>query len=603
MHSLALLLAALTLSVASPSDAAPATDGNSFVVRDVRVFDGERVTPHAQVVVRDGRIVAMGAKLAVPAGLAVIDGKGRTLLPGLIDAHTHTWGSAGREALRAGVTTELDMFSAPAGLAAARAQRESLARTDSADLWSAGTLATAPKGHGTQFGMPIPTLTRADEAAAFVDARLAEGSDYLKLVLEDGSAYGHGTPTLDAATVTALAAAARARGVLSVAHVATQADARLALGAGVNGLAHVFVDQAADPAFVAQAKQRGAFVVGTLSVVASLAGAREGAALAADPRLQSVLSPAQRSALAQGMPVAFRKPEFLGHALSSIGRLHAAGVTVLAGTDAGNAGTAHGVSMHGELALLVRAGLTPAQALRAATAAPAKVFGLSDRGRIAPGLRADLILVDGDPTRDITATRAIATVWKNGYAVDRRLTAEEAAVAPSGAAAPADALIADFETNDSLAARQGQTWTVTTDQLARGNSSASVAWQAGGARGSAGAMRVQGQIGDQFPYAWAGAMWMAGAQPMQPVDYSSRRELVFQVRGDGRENSVMLFSGPEVQSRPVMVRFKTTAEWREVRIPLSDFVGADLARLRAIAFTAGAPLGGFAFEIDDLALR
>ena len=107
--------------------------------------------------------------------------------------------------------------------------------------------------------------------------------------------------------------------------------------------------------------------------------------------------------------------------LDSVRGLRAAGVTILAGTDVPNPGTAQGASLHGEMELLVEAGLTPAEALRAATSAPAEVFGLKDRGRIAPGLRADLVLVEGDPSLDIRATRAIVGIWKAGSAVERRV--------------------------------------------------------------------------------------------------------------------------------------------------------------------------------------
>jgi len=84
-------------------------------------------------------------------------------------------------------------------------------------------------------------------------------------------------------------------------------------------------------------------------------------------------------------------------------------------------GSWNGASLHGELALLVRAGLTPTEALAAATSVPARAFGLADRGRIAPGLRADLLLVRGDPTRDVTATRDIVGVWKAGVRIGRAL--------------------------------------------------------------------------------------------------------------------------------------------------------------------------------------
>ena len=160
----------------APPSAAQAADDNSFAIRNVRVFDGERVIDHANVVVRDGRIAAVGADIAIPAGVATVDGSGKTLLPGLIDAHTHSWGNAQGDALRFGVTAELDMLGDWTRLPALKQQRESLARTAQADLWSAGAAVTAPGGHGTQYGMKVPTLAADGDAQAFVAARAKEGS-------------------------------------------------------------------------------------------------------------------------------------------------------------------------------------------------------------------------------------------------------------------------------------------------------------------------------------------------------------------------------------------------------------------------------------------
>jgi imidazolonepropionase-like amidohydrolase len=95
------------------------------------------------------------------------------------------------------------------------------------------------------------------------------------------------------------------------------------------------------------------------------------------------------------------------------------GVPLLAGTDAPSPGATYGASAHGELELLVGAGLTPVQALTAATSAAAKAFRLSDRGRVERGRRGDLVLVEGDPTRDVLATRRIVGVWKKGVRVER----------------------------------------------------------------------------------------------------------------------------------------------------------------------------------------
>ena len=109
-------------------------------------------------------------------------------------------------------------------------------------------------------------------------------------------------------------------------------------------------------------------------------------------------------------------------------------VPILAGTDADNPTTSHGASIHRELELLVHSGLTPQEALAAATSVPASAFHLEDRGVIAPGKRADLLLVKGDPTRDIRATRDIVSVWKLGVENDRaafRSSVEKAKTQPA----------------------------------------------------------------------------------------------------------------------------------------------------------------------------
>jgi hypothetical protein len=235
---------------------------------------------------------------------------------------------------------------------------------------------TAPGGHGTEYGVPIPTLAGPAGAAAFVDARIAEGSDYIKIIKDDGSTFGFQRPTLDVAALTAVVRAAHARHKLAIVHIATAQDARDAIAAGADGLAHVYAGEP-DPEIAELAAARKVFWTPTLAVIAARESSREAA-------------------------------------LACVRSLHEAGVTILAGTDVPNPGTAHGESLHTEMALLVRAGLTPAQALEAATSAPAAAYGLDDRGLIAPGKRADLMLLAADPTRDIAATRNIAAIWKGG---------------------------------------------------------------------------------------------------------------------------------------------------------------------------------------------
>lgn len=265
--------------------------------------------------------------------------------------------------------------------------------------------------------MPIPTLARAEDARAFVDARIAEGSDYIKIVKDDGSAYGLKWPTLSDDEVAAVIAAAHWRQKMALAHIGTEQDAVAAIDAGVDGLAHLFANAAPRPDFAARVASHHAFVVPTLTLLESETGRASGASLVSDPHLGPLLTATEIGSLRSAFHLPGRVTTFsLDHARAAVAALEAAGVPLLAGTDAPNPGTAHGISVHRELELLVGAGLTPIEALSAATSTPARVFGLLDRGRIAPGLRADLVLVAGDPDRDITATRAIVQVWRNGAA-------------------------------------------------------------------------------------------------------------------------------------------------------------------------------------------
>lgn len=567
-------------------------------VTGVRLFDGEKVVPRATVVFSSaGTILAAGPGVEAPAGAEIVDGTGRTLLPGLIDCHTHAFPGTLERALVFGVTTELDMFSAQSWAAAMRrAQAEGKAH-DRADLFSAGTLATAAGGHGTQFGLPIPTLAKASEADEWVAARVAEGSDYIKAVAEDGSLYGATLPTLDRDTLAAVIAAAKKRGKLAVVHVSTVARGREAIESGASGLAHLFHDQAADEALARLAAERGTFVVPTLVVLQSATGQPGGASLAKDARLAPFLTAQEITGLRQAFPRRRELP--MGPAFESVRRLKAAGVSILAGSDAPNPGTAHGAALHRELELLVEAGLTPSEALAAATSVPARVFELADRGRVAPGLAADLLLVEGDPTADVTATRAISRVWKRGHAAAR--LAQEAR--PTEAAAPKleSGLVSDFD-HGALTAAIGSGWVPSTDERMGGASTVQLAVTPGGAGGSAGALTISGETRPGFPYPWAGALYFPGYQPMAPVDASTARELVFWARGEGGPYRVMVFSG-ELARVPVEQSFETGGEWREVVIPLASFGGLDVKTLKGILWSAGMSHGPFKLEIDSVSLR
>ena len=146
-----------------------------------------------------------------------------------------------------GVTTELDMMSIPENVAMFRKQQAEGQANDRADVFSAGAAVTVAGGHGTQFGFAVPTVDGAANAAQFVNERLREGSDYIKLILEDGAAYGRAIPTIDRETFSIAVRTAHEKGKLAVAHVSTAANATLALENDIDGLVHLFEEQTVSP--------------------------------------------------------------------------------------------------------------------------------------------------------------------------------------------------------------------------------------------------------------------------------------------------------------------------------------------------------------------
>lgn len=575
-------------SAAAPGQEVP--EGR-FAIVDVTLFDGESFGRNQDVWIEDGRVRAHGPRLRLPDDLPRVDGRGHTLLPGLIDGHVHTFGGTLGDALRFGVTSVLDQFSDPTLLPGAKSARDDIARTAEADLFSAGMLATAPGGHGTQFGLAVEPLTEAAGAAAWVRTRKEEGSDWIKIVSEDGTAYGGQMqmPALDRETIGALIAAAHAEGLLAVVHVTGIERALDAVALGADGLVHVWIDAVISEEDARRLAEAGVFVVPTLSVITGMFGDSTGLRVLEEIDA-SLVSPMQRQTISD-RSLSLEGPG-ADTALENVRRLHAAGVQVVAGTDVPTPGTGAGISMHGELRLLAGAGLESAEVLASATSVAADAFGVPERGRIAEGYVADLVLVRGDVESDVSRTTDIVTIWKDGYAVAR-----EAAATGSGpqiAQAPEGPIVVDFE--DGMDSGFGFGWQVTTDAMNGGASTAELAVEAG-------ALVVRGETKAGFAFPWAGAIWFTGPQPMQAVDFSGRTTLRFRTRGDGRSYAVMLFGAGAAATVPPMVPFSSGAEWAVIEIPLDSFATANPSIIAGLAFVAQSPLGSFTFELDDVEIR
>jgi len=593
---LVIQILALSGGVSTPKNPAEVT-----VFQNIKVFDGNDWRFPCTVVVEGDKITAVGPDVRAPEGADVISGNGLALLPGLIDSHVHASSFEDlRQCARFGVTSVMDMMTTTAFMGQVKARLKRAEGRDMADFRSAGNAAVCPGGHGTEWGSTIPTLTRPEEAAGFVDARLAEGSDYLKIM------SGMSKRVLPIEVIKALAREAKKRGMLTLVHIETKSTALAALKAGVNGLAHAFADAPPDAAFIDTMKAGRGFVIPTLSVMHRLKDARK-IDLLADTRLTDYLVPEVLDCLAKAKYPPDSDKLSYQVAEETVRRLHRAGIPVLAGTDFGNPGTVPGATLHTELERLTFAGLTPTEALVAATSRPADIFGLNDRGRIAAGMRADLVLVNGDPEKDITDTRAIAGVWLRGTRIDRpaylaEMERQKKEWRDSGEIPPPvgseSGLISDFDSGD-YATRFGLYFFDMSDQMMGGASTVAISQADAGADGTPGSLRLDGVIDPKAPMPWAGAAYYPGALVESIANLSRWDAVSFQVKGDGPEGTLMAMF--DYQKMPGIKAFPVTKEWRKVTVSFKD-LGSDGKNIMAFIFGAANTPGPFHLQIDDLRL-
>lgn len=395
-------------------------------ITNARVFDGERVLDKDTVTIKGEKILNVGGP--APSGAEIVDGNGCTLLPGLIDAHSHPKMETLKLSLTFGVTTTFQMQGFWS--------KEITERRDVTDCLTAFAAVGAPGGHPSELispeaaaqhkaimakmgaGVKAPKkfATTPEEAASIVAERVEQGADYIKVMIEDGTVFGHpGTPDLTDEVIAATCAEAHRFGKMAVAHTMSVKATERAINGGIDGLMHIFIDKPYTKEIIDAIVNSGVFVCPTIAAGASTIGDSNSPEFAKDERVNSKLSEEWLNALNNQIGTYPQgKTEYL---LETVKALHDAGVDLLAGSDAtlpSIGGMVHGASLHHELQLLVRAGLTPIEALRAATSVPARRFGIFDRGRIVDGARADLLLVKGDPTTNIADTLSTVAVWRQG---------------------------------------------------------------------------------------------------------------------------------------------------------------------------------------------
>ena len=434
-----------------------------FLIRNTRVFVGDgTMVENASVLVRDGRIAEIypGAGPDVNSLRAdVVEGAGKTLLPGLIDAHIHLTASGGISLSAQDNDPAATMPHAAAallysGITAARSVGDGLnaskkLRGETAAgnrlgslLFICGPMFTTEGGHGTEFLQTIPDALRSsmqgewvrtpktpEEARRDVKELKAAGVDGIKAILEAGWGEGMLYNRLDLLLVRSVAEEARAQKLPLAVHTGDARDVTDAVEIGAASVEHgSWRDDIPDAVLETMAAQ-GVYLDPTLGVAEAYAQFFAGKPDLLNNSLvqQSVTASVFRSTrefLASGKSVNADKSALFQGALeqgrANLLRAWKAGVPLVMGTDAGNPLVFHGPSLHHELQLWVQAGIPATVALQAATRNAAALLGAAQRfGTIRKGLEANLLLVDGNPLQDITATERISLVVFEGERLRR----------------------------------------------------------------------------------------------------------------------------------------------------------------------------------------
>jgi len=434
------------------------------LIRDARLFLGDgTVIDQGSVLIKDGKIAEIYTGPAPDAKSLradAIEAAGKTLLPGLIDVHVHL-GSPGLpitdpqfyQSPDANFDRELAayLFSGVTAVKSAGDQldmvlkhRATIASGErlGAELFAVGPLFTTPGGHGTEFSQYMPESMRAsfdeqfvrlpksaEEARTQVNDLKQRGVDGIKAILEAG---GGSTifKRLDPALLRAISDAAHAANLPIVTHTSTARDVADALDAGTDGIEHGATSDHIPQAVLTKMKAMGVTYDPTLTVLEAMQAYVAGRTDLLDRSLVQQVVPRQwfvqvKDSLNSPGTQAARKaigayPSRLDVAEQNLAAAYRAGVILVTGTDAGNPMVVHGPGVHRELQLWVAAGIPPAAALQGATYNAARLLRADQRiGLIRKGYDASLLLVDGNPMQDISATERISTVFFKGERVDR----------------------------------------------------------------------------------------------------------------------------------------------------------------------------------------
>lgn len=426
----------LASAACAPEPRSPPSDPVAAIV-GAKIVDGTSNPPieNGAVLVRGGHIVAAGPRgsVTVPEGAEILDASGKTVIPGLIDLHTHYMNASGAELDRLlgvqlawGVTTARSIgVDDPGHVEQLRSVKER--GVAAPRLLTAGLGFSHPQGHP----VALPQINRPatpSQAREQVLELANQNVDFIKMWVD--SKYGS-IPKISKEVREAIVDAAATHGIPVVAHIFDEEDVRHLAVRGVTDFLHTVRDrEPMDHEFLELCRARDVSFTPTLTVIESNWLLLERPELLLDdPAVRAAASPETAEQLADAArrrdrlssaPLDILKPE-LGRAQRFTKQMAENGIWLGLGSDSNGATIPHGWGAHNEMRLLVEAGLTPLEVIRIATEAGARRLGGygADIGTLEPGKRADLLVLDADPTKDITNSRKIARVMQAGEWIDR----------------------------------------------------------------------------------------------------------------------------------------------------------------------------------------
>jgi imidazolonepropionase-like amidohydrolase len=413
------LLAALDpRGMTQTEDSKPAAAGVQAWV-GARIIDGtgSAAIENATLLIRNGRVAAVGKRVKIPAGAERIDASGKTIIPGLICAHGHLSDPAQFGIyLRDGITTILSLGGAKEF--DLREQSAKAAAGTAPHLYVAGLI---------QDSTAIPgavAVSTSEDARKSVDLLIRNKPDIVKVRVDD---FLGARPKMAPDVYQAVIEEAHKNGYRTAAHVVLLDDAKALLRAGVDYIAHSVRDREVDDEFIGLMKKRNVFYSPTLTRELAVFTYAETPSFFTDPFFLREADPAEMAKMQdpkyqekmRGDPGARWYKEHLPIAMRNLKKLSDAGVVIAMGTDSGGGpGRFPGYFEHLELEYETKAGLSPMQALVSATGGAAKALHISNQaGTLEKGKQADFLVLLANPLDDIKNTRSIESVWIGGVRV------------------------------------------------------------------------------------------------------------------------------------------------------------------------------------------